>query len=219
MRQAGSLGFPFHVGPQCRFHEREREGRSHRRQDVDRNMRRKARTAEPLLMWHRRRKLVRSRGRPRLKLSPRRRRLPRPDQRGRGRSEPRPNRGPRAAPRARRRTLPPRLRPPLRAMQKSLGKEYRRAPAPWTWTLIRSQILKYDWTRLTGHRCRLPAPLPWQREVAILAPSRDDDDGRQQLHIPRMARSGRAAAKMLCRAKLRCTCHFEYTWLCPDRLP
>ena len=64
-----------------------------------------------------------------------------------------------------------------------------------------------------------PAPLPWQREVAILAPSRDDDDGRQRLHIPRMARAGRAAAKMLCRAKLRCTCHFEYAWLCPDRLP
>ena len=64
-----------------------------------------------------------------------------------------------------------------------------------------------------------PAPLPWQREVAILAPSRDDDDGCQQLHIPRMARAGRAAAKMLCRAKLRCTCHFEYAWLCPDRLP
>ena len=40
-----------------------------------------------------------------------------------------------------------------------------------------------------------PAPLPWQREVAILAPSRDDDDGRQRLHIPRMARAGRAAAK------------------------
>ena len=122
-------------------------------------MRRKALTAEPLLMWHRRRKLVRSRGRPRLKLSPRQRRLPRPDQRGRGRSEPRPNRGPRAAPRARRRTLPPRLRLPLRAMQKFLGKEYRRAPAPWTWTLIRSQILKYNWTCLTGHRCRLPRRL------------------------------------------------------------
>ena len=49
-----------------------------------------------------------------------------------------------------------------------------------------------------------PAPLPWQREVAV---------------IPRMARTGKAAAKMLCRAKLRCTCHFEYAWLCPDRLP
>ena len=68
----------FAIRLQCRLHEREREGRSLLQQDVGRSMRRKARMAEPLLKWHRKRKLVRSRGRPRLKLSQKRNRLPGP---------------------------------------------------------------------------------------------------------------------------------------------
>ena len=54
----------FAIRLQCRLHEREREGRSLLQQDAGRSMRRKARMAEPLLKWHRKRKPVRSRGRP-----------------------------------------------------------------------------------------------------------------------------------------------------------
>ena len=66
----------FAIRLQCRLHARGREGRSLLQQDVGQSMRRKARIAETLLKWHRQRKLVRSRGRQRLKLSQKRNRLP-----------------------------------------------------------------------------------------------------------------------------------------------
>ena len=202
-----STALPSHIRSQCHHHGRGCEG--HRRRDVDQNMRRIAQKVEPQLMWRRKRKLVRSRGRPRLKLSPRRRRPPRPGQSGR--SKQKPSHCLRAAPRTHSQAPPPHICGPA---DQEVERVPRFATSPNSLDLDSDTI-----PDLQSQPAPPPAPLPWQREVAVLATTSDNDDGRHQPRISRPASSGRAAAKMLCRAKLRCTCHFEYIWHCPERAP
>ena len=104
----------------------------------------------------------------------------------------------------------PRLRQPPRAMQTSLGRQIRRwrgcrgslrVPTPWPRQLLSQTCRNHHLPELHRYHGR-------EKSQCWRCPMRDG---------PNPKSSGRAAAKMLCRAKLRCQCHFAYMWECPGR--